>query len=136
MTAPSRGILWTTLQFVPPITAEAAAACHTPPICNLDSMEGTMSIDRQRIEAVRTLEVLGYTFAGDKWRRADNDAAVAVLVPAEADALHALLVLRADELVGCTEGSSEERELEAITNAIEAYEAVRWPEGKIPGGKG
>ena len=128
--------LWTTLQFVPPIKAEPAPACHTPPICNVDSMEGTMSIDKQRIEAVRTLEVLGYTFAGDKWRRADNDAAPAALVPAEADALHALLVMRADELVGCTEGSDDERELGAITDAIEAYEAVRWPEGKIPGGKG
>jgi hypothetical protein len=27
-------------------------------------------------------------------------------------------------------------EIDQITNAIEAYEAVRWPEGKIPGGKG
>ena len=57
-------------------------------------------------------------------------------MPAEADALHALLVLRADELVGCTEGSPEERELAAITDVIEAYEVVRWPDGKIPGGKG
>jgi len=47
----------------------------------------------------------------------------------EADALHTLLVKRADALMGCIEGSEEEAELAA-------YERKRWPDGKVPGGKG
>ncbi len=54
----------------------------------------------------------------------------------ESDAMHTLLVERADELVGCTEGSPEEAELERLTDVIEAYEAKRWPSGKTAGGKG
>jgi hypothetical protein len=71
----------------------------------------------------------------DKPDASPGQAALAKLTK-EADAMHALLVLRADALMGCTEGSEEEEELSAITDAIEAYEAKRWPEGKIPGGKG
>ena len=52
------------------------------------------------------------------------------------DAMHALLVKRADELVGCTEGSPEEAELTSIVNSVEAYEEKPWPLGKIPGGRG
>jgi hypothetical protein len=55
---------------------------------------------------------------------------------AEADAMHALLVHRADRLAGCTEGSPEEQELSEIVSALDAYERKRWPEGKIPSGKG
>jgi hypothetical protein len=84
------------------------------------------TFDKRRIEAVRTLEALGYTFTSSKWAAA-NDAAPAWTGQAEEDLLHAKLVFRADALEGCTENSSEEQELAAITDAIEAYEAVRWP---------
>jgi hypothetical protein len=54
----------------------------------------------------------------------------------EADALHALFAKRADALMGCTEGSEEEAELKEIADALDAYEAKRWPDGKVAGGKG
>jgi len=55
---------------------------------------------------------------------------------AETDAMHGVLVQRADALEGCTEGSDEKVELKRVVDAIGAYEAVRWPEGKVRGGKG
>jgi hypothetical protein len=58
------------------------------------------------------------------------------LLTAESDAMHSALVQREDALEGCLEGSEEEHEIAAITDAIEAYEAKRWPEGRVPGGKG
>ena len=50
--------------------------------------------------------------------------------------MHALLGSAADALMGCTENSPEEAELAVLTDVIEAYEQQRWPEGKIPDGKG
>jgi hypothetical protein len=92
------------------------------------------NIDKQRIAAVRKLEDLGHTFTDD-WH---PPAGVTAGIPtsAQADAMHALLVQRADALEGCAEGSEEESELAAITSAIETYETVRWPNGKVDGGKG
>jgi hypothetical protein len=91
------------------------------------------TVDKQRVAAVRKLEQLGYTFAGDDWMRPAYDAAA--ITPTITDELHARLVKRADDLDGCPAGSDEERELAAIERAISAYEAVRWPTGKIAGGQ-
>jgi hypothetical protein len=91
-------------------------------------------IDKQRIAAIRKLEQLGYTFAGEDWIHSANETAA--MTPTITDELHAMLVKRADDLEGCSAGSDEERELAAIERAIGAYEAVRWPTGKIAGGKG
>jgi len=92
------------------------------------------TVDKQRIAAVTKLEQLGYTFAGDDWMHPGNDAAA--IAPTITDELHAMLVKRADDLQGCPVGSDKERELAAIERAISAYEAVRWPTGKIAGRKG
>ena len=97
-----------------------------------------IDIDKQRVASVRKLEALGYSYRGDEWVLASPSAAAGPrsLMTAESDAMHGALVQRADALEGCTEGSQEQCELAAITDAIEAYEARRWPEGKVPGGKG
>ena len=50
--------------------------------------------------------------------------------------MHSLLVIRADKLMGCLEGSKEEIEFKLLAETVMAYEAKRWPDGKIPGGKG
>ena len=68
--------------------------------------------------------------------RPDNSTEAITRLSAVTDKMHALLVERADALVGCVEGSPEEAELQALTDAIEAYERQRWPLGKILGGKG
>ena len=88
--------------------------------------------------AVRKLEQLGYGYDDFEWipPASATTAVTQHSILAEADALLSALVLRADALEGCIEGSEEEAELVVITDAIEAYETVRWPLGKEPGGKG
>ena len=77
---------------------------------------------------------MGYTFADGDWTHPANDATR--VGPIITDAMHALLVHRADALMACMEESVGLCELAAITDAIEAYEAVRWPNGRADGGKG
>lgn len=84
-----------------------------------------MSIDRQRIEAVKVLERMGWCYVNGTWAGpAQQD------LQAPADLLHHLLVVRADALAGAPDGSDEARELDAIVCAIEEYEATRWPDAR------
>ena len=92
------------------------------------------NIDRQRIAAVRAIEALGYTFTDLEWRAPAAATTAAPALLDEADAMHALLVLRADKLDGCAEGSEEVTELRMLSEVVTAYEEKRWPDGKVPGG--
>ena len=96
------------------------------------------TIDKQRIAAVAILASQGYRFENGAWTRTrpfTPDFGVDGLT-ADAEAMHALLILRADALSGHTENSDEAAELETITDTIERYEAKRWPNGRADGGKG
>ena len=92
-----------------------------------------MSLDRKRISAVPLLERLGYVFDGQNWTAPPG---LHLTHSAAADAMHALLIERADALIGCLGNSPEEGELLAIGEALDRYEIVRWPDGKAAGGKG
>jgi hypothetical protein len=93
-------------------------------------MEGShMELDRQRIAAVSLLETMGYRYQSGKW---EPSASAPLPLSWEADAMHGALMRRADALAGCTENSEEEIELKAIVDALEAYEAKRWPLGRDP----
>ena len=84
---------------------------------------------------MRALEALGFTYQNGTWLPAVPAPWQALPLIAEADAMHGVLMRHADALVGCIEGSDEEADLKATVDAIEAYEAKRWPLGKEPGGK-
>ena len=86
----------------------------------------------------RTLS-LGYTYRGGEWLAPAGAAATPLSLLAKADSMHGASMRRADALAGCTDGTDEEAEVEALIDAIETYEANRWPLGKdpnVPGGKG
>jgi hypothetical protein len=81
------------------------------------------------LRTARVLQALGYTYRGGEWLLL---AGAPLLLTAEADAMHGALMRRQDALVGCTDGLDEEAGLKTIVDAIEAYEAKRWPLGKDP----
>jgi hypothetical protein len=71
--------------------------------------------------------VLAMTTAAKKATAHGANSTDAVLHLQEiTDQIHALLMDRADALMGCTENSPEETELAALTDVIEAYERLRW----------
>ena len=71
---------------------------------------------------------MGYTFAAGEWvPQAEEKSPRAP----GGDTMHTLLVKRADELANCTEGSIEERELAAVSAAIEAFEEMWDIDGTI-----
>jgi hypothetical protein len=75
-------------------------------------------IDKQRIAAVEVLTNQGYRFEDGAWTRSrmvgpDFDP---YGMMADADAMHALLMLRADALAGCTENSEESAKLERLAD--------------------
>jgi hypothetical protein len=67
-----------------------------------------MEIDKQPIAAVQTLKGLGYTYQDGEWL--PTVAAPPLPLTAESDAMHGMLMRRADALAGCTKGSDEEGE--------------------------
>jgi hypothetical protein len=54
----------------------------------------------------------------------------------ESDALLAYLIERADALAAHAANPRAEAELERVVALIEAYEAKRWPNGKLADGEG
>jgi hypothetical protein len=71
-------------------------------------MEASMDIDRQRIAAVEALEALGFTYRDGTWFPTVAAPSQALPLIAEADAMHAAMVRRADAIGGCAEGSEEQ----------------------------
>ena len=93
-------------------------------------------VDKERIAAVRTLQTMGYTFDGANWLPpAPAGTAPKLVAWTEADALHAKLVQLADTLDGCAEGSLQEAVRYALTKAINGYQSVRWPQGRVTDGQ-
>ena len=94
------------------------------------------NIDKHRVAAVRKLEALGYRYQAGEWVLPAASALSAVLIIAEADALLSPLVLRADALEGCIEGSEEKAELAVITDADRGLRSGTLASGKGTGREG
>ncbi len=87
-----------------------------------------MTIDRQRISAVRLLEQLGYTWRSGAWQTPPGSPTAHGSLPsliAAADGMHDELTGQIDELTGCVEGSPEEFELQRLVDLVQAYESAR-----------
>jgi hypothetical protein len=83
---------------------------------------------------VKVIEALGYSFDGLEWSAPVYGAPLPNLHD-EADAMHALLVLRADKLEEGIKGDDDEAELKMLGEVVGDYEAKRWPDGVVPRAK-
>jgi hypothetical protein len=79
---------------------------------------------------------LGFSYGNGTWHPPVAGPSQALPLIAEADAMHAALVRRTDALTNCLKGFEEEAELRVIADALQAYEAKRWPRWKEAGKAG
>ena len=91
------------------------------------------NIDKQRVAAVRMLEAMGYMFAAIDWQPAADHSRVCCAIRRRAARL---LVTGPTRLAAALKARWRNGALRAITDAIDGYELVRWPDGKVPDGKG
>jgi hypothetical protein len=97
-------------------------ALHLDGTCLWRHIDHMTIIDKQRIAAVRTLEAKGCVF---------NDPAASKAMPYTRSSSCGLMNSSA-----APKARLRRQKLEAIADAIEGYEAIRWPDGKVPGRKG
>lgn len=83
-----------------------------------------MSIDRQRSEAVKLLETLGYVWRGSAWML-PNGASASLPILEAADKLHGIVMDRAAVLTGCAKSLDQQIELARISDALQKYEVAR-----------
>lgn len=92
-----------------------------------------MDIDKKRVSAVQLLEARGFTFtrehgwSGPRLGHSLIDAG---------DKMHAALVSGMDALASSGARTDKHGVLAAAMDAVVAYEVARWPDGKVPGGRG
>ena len=84
-----------------------------------------MTIDRQRIAAVKVLETIGYKWREGSWQAPAGTTASVMPV---ADAMYGVIREHVDALAGAPEGSDEELELIRLADLVAAYEAIREPD--------
>ena len=102
----------------------SSALTSTHAICSGVDMN---KLDKQIKAAKRDL---------DAFAHGGFTAAWAEPIQTPADKMHALLVERADALMGCIEGSPEEAELATSPTRSKPTRPCRWPAVRSDGGKG
>ena len=97
------------------------------------------NIDKQRVAAVRKLEALGYNYQGGEWVPASAPLAAAgprSLMTAECDAMHGVLVQRADALEVARKAQTRRPNSRPSLMQSMLMRLCGDPLGKVNGGKG